>query len=247
MYEDRKNAVITGSARGIGRGIAELLAQKGLNVVISDVLFEEAEKTAQEIAGRYGVKTLAVKTDVTDPAAAQQLMDETRRKLGSVDFLVNNAGVTKDNLSIRMSEKEWDLVLDVNLKGSFLCAQAATKEMMKQRFGRVVNIASIAGILGSAGQANYASSKAGLIGLTKVLARELGSRNITVNAVAPGFISTEMTDKLPDKVKEEYLAQIPLKRAGTVLDIAEAVAFLLSPAASYITGTVINVSGGLLI
>ena len=247
MYEDRKNAVITGSARGIGRGIAELLAQKGLNVVISDVLFEEAEKTAQEIAGRYGVKTLAVKTDVTDPAAAQQLMDETRRKLGSVDFLVNNAGVTKDNLSIRMSEKEWDLVLDVNLKGSFLCAQAATKEMMKQRFGRVVNIASIAGILGSAGQANYASSKAGLIGLTTVLARELGSRNITVNAVAPGFISTEMTDKLPDKVKEEYLAQIPLKRAGTVLDIAEAVAFLLSPAASYITGTVINVSGGLLI
>ena len=247
MYEDRKNAVITGSARGIGKSIAELLAQKGLNVVISDVLFEEAEKTAQEIASAYGVKTLAVKTDVTDPAAVQQLMDETKQKLGSIDFLINNAGITKDNLAIRMSEKEWDLVLDVNLKGSFLCAQAATKEMMKQRFGRVVNIASVAGILGSAGQANYASSKAGLIGLTKVLARELGSRNITVNAVAPGFISTEMTDKLADKVKEEYLAQIPLRRAGTVMDIAEAVAFLLSPAASYITGTVINVSGGLLI
>ncbi len=247
MYEDRKNAVITGSARGIGKSIAELLAQKGLNVVISDVLFEEAEKTAQEIASAYGVKTLAVKTDVTDPVAVQQLMDETKQKLGSIDFLINNAGITKDNLAIRMSEKEWDLVLDVNLKGSFLCAQAATKEMMKQRFGRVVNIASVAGILGSAGQANYASSKAGLIGLTKVLARELGSRNITVNAVAPGFISTEMTDKLADKVKEEYLAQIPLRRAGTVMDIAEAVAFLLSPAASYITGTVINVSGGLLI
>ncbi len=247
MYENHKNAIVTGSARGIGKGIAELLAQKGLNLVISDVLMEEAEKTAAEIAARYGVRTLAVKTDVTDPLAVQQLIDETKQKLGSVDFLVNNAGVTKDNLAIRMSEKEWDLVLDVNLKGSFLCAQAATKEMMKQRFGRVVNIASVAGILGSAGQANYASSKAGLIGLTKVLAREMGSRNITVNAVAPGFIATEMTEKLSDKIKEEYLAQIPLKRAGTVSDIAEAVAFLLSPAASYITGTVINVSGGLLI
>ncbi len=247
MYEDRKNAVVTGSARGIGKGIAELLARKGLNVVISDVLIEEAEHTAREIAAQYGVRTLAVKTDVTSPEAVQQLIDVTKKTFGSVDFLVNNAGITKDNLSMRMSEMEWDLVIDVNLKGSFLCAQAATKEMMKQRFGRVVNIASVAGILGSAGQANYASSKAGVIGLTKVLARELGSRNITVNAVAPGFISTEMTDKLPEKVKEEYLAQIPLKRAGTVQDIAEAVAFLLSPAASYITGTVINVSGGLLI
>ena len=158
---------------------------------------------------------------------------------------MNNAGITRDNLSMRMTEADWDIVLAVNLKGTFLCAQAASKIMMKQKFGRIVNIASVSGILGTAGQANYASSKAGVIALTKALSRELAARNITVNAVAPGFIITEMTDKLPDKVKEEYITQIPLGRAGTPLDVANVVDFLISPAASYVTGIVISVSGGM--
>jgi len=164
-----------------------------------------------------------------------------------VDFLVNNAGVTRDNLAVRMTEQEWDMVLSINLKGTFLCSQAASRVMMKNRFGRIVNIASVAGILGTPGQANYASSKAGVIALTKTFARELGKRNICVNAIAPGYIATEMTEKLSDKVKEDYISNIPLNRAGTPEDIAGVVGFLISPAASYITGTVINVSGGLVI
>lgn len=246
MYEDRKNAVVTGAARGIGKAIAMALAKSGLNVVVSDIMIDEAKKVAEELEG-LGVKALAVKTDVSRAEDAEELIKTTVEGLGSVDFLVNNAGVTRDNLSVRMSEQEWDMVLDINLKGTFLCSQAAAKEMMKQRFGRIVNIASVSGILGTPGQANYASSKAGIIALTKTFARELGKRNITANAIAPGFILTEMTEKLPDKVKEEYIANIPLKRGGTPGDIAEAVHFLISPSASYITGTVINVSGGLLI
>ena len=164
---------------------------------------------------------------------------------GRIDVLVNNAGITRDNLSMRMSESEWDMVLDINLKGTFLCAQAVSKVMMKQKYGRIVNIASVSGILGTAGQVNYASSKAGVIALTKALARELAARNINVNAIAPGFIITEMTDKLPDKEKEEYLSQIPLGRGGTPEDVADVVHFLVSPAASYVTGVVISVSGGM--
>jgi len=246
MYDTQKTAIITGAARGIGKSIAKKLATSGIQVVISDILDDAAQETALELQS-LGVKTLAVKSDVSKPDQVEELMKRTIEHFGAIDILVNNAGITRDNLSIRMSESEWDLVIDINLKGSFLCSQAAAKEMMKKRFGRIVNIASVAGILGSAGQANYASSKAGLIGLTKVMARELGSRNITVNAVAPGFIQTEMTDKLPDQVKEGYLSQIPLKRAGTPEDIADAVLFLVSPAAHYITGTVLNVSGGLVI
>ncbi len=247
MYEDYKNAVVTGAARGIGKAIAQKLAKEGLNVVVSDILFDDVKKVANELEEKFGVKSIAVKTDVSCAEDAKKLIKTTVDEWGSVDFLINNAGVTRDNLAVRMSEQEWEMVLNINLKGTFLCSQAASKEMMKKRFGRIVNLASVSGIMGIAGQANYASSKAGVIALTKSLARELGKRNICVNAIAPGFISTEMTEKLPDKAKESYIANIPLNRAGTPEDIAEVVSFLISPAASYITGTVINVSGGLLI
>ncbi|MEN8153915.1 MAG: 3-oxoacyl-[acyl-carrier-protein] reductase [Acidobacteriota bacterium] len=246
MYEEYKNSIVTGAARGIGKSIALSLAKAGLNVVVSDILIEEAEKVAEEIRG-LGVESIAVKSDVSKMESVKELIGKTVETFGSVDFLVNNAGITRDNLSIRMSEEEWDMVLNINLKGTFLCSQVAAKEMMKKRFGRIVNIASVSGILGTAGQSNYASSKAGVIALTKSFARELGGRNITTNAIAPGYIITEMTEKLPEKVKEAYISQIPLKRGGTPDDIAEVVKFLISPSAAYITGTVINVSGGLLI
>ncbi|MEJ2545354.1 MAG: 3-oxoacyl-[acyl-carrier-protein] reductase [Calditrichaceae bacterium] len=244
MDYEPKSAIVTGSAQGIGKAIAVKLAEKGLNIVISDILIDEAKKTAAEIE-KMGVKAMAVKTDVSNAESVKELIETTKAAFDSVDILVNNAGITRDNLSMRMSEADWDIVLDVNLKGSFLCAQAASKVMMKQKYGRIVNISSVSGILGTAGQANYASSKAGVIALTKALSRELAARNITVNAVAPGFILTEMTDKLPDKVKEEYITQIPLGRAGTPLDVANVVDFLISPAASYVTGIVISVSGGM--
>ncbi len=246
MYNEKKTAVITGAARGIGKAIAVRLAKSGLNIVISDILEEEGIKTAEEIKG-FGVETAFIKTDVSNVDSVNDMVKQTVEKFGSIDVLVNNAGITRDNLSIRMSEQEWDMVLNINLKGTFLCSQAAAKEMMKKRFGRIVNIASVSGILGTAGQANYASSKAGVIALTKAMARELGGRNITVNAIAPGYIITEMTEKLPEKVKDAYLTQIPLKRGGTPEDVANGVNFLISPDASYITGIVLNISGGLVI
>lgn len=241
---ESKVAIVTGSARGIGKAIAMKFAKDGYDVVISDILQDVAEQTAKEIE-ELGQKALVVVADVSKAEDAERLINETVNAFGRLDVLVNNAGITRDNLAIRMKENEWDMVLNINLKGTFLCSQAAAKFMMKKRTGRIVNIASVSGILGTAGQANYASSKAGVIALTKALARELGPRNITVNSVAPGYIITEMTEKLPDKVKEEYLSQIPLKRGGTPEDVANVVAFLASDAASYVTGTTLIVSGGL--
>jgi len=246
MSEDKRVAIVTGAARGIGKAIALKLAQSGVNVVVSDIMEDEAKETAKELEA-FGVQALAVKSDVSNAEDVASLIKITVDTFGSLDYLVNNAGITRDNLSMRMSEADWDLVLDINLKGTFLCAQAASKVMMKQKSGRIVNIASISGILGTAGQANYAASKAGVMALTKTLARELGARNITVNAIAPGFIITEMTDKLSEEVKAEYLKQIPLRRGGTPEDIANSVEFLISPSAAYITGTTINVSGGMVL
>lgn len=246
MSENKRVAIVTGAARGIGKAIALKLAQSGINVVVSDIMEDAAKETAKELEA-FGVQALAVKSDVANASDVTSLIKTTVDTFGSLDYLVNNAGITRDNLSMRMSEADWDLVLDINLKGTFLCSQAASKVMMKQRFGRIVNIASISGILGTAGQANYAASKAGVMALTKTLARELGARNITVNAIAPGFIITEMTDQLSEEVKAEYLKQIPLRRGGTPEDIANSVEFLISPSATYITGTTINVSGGMVL
>ncbi|MCK4760942.1 MAG: 3-oxoacyl-[acyl-carrier-protein] reductase [Candidatus Aminicenantes bacterium] len=246
MYEDHKNAIVTGAARGIGKAIAKKLASSGLNVVVTDVLYDELQVVAAELE-ETGVKALALKADISKKEDVDNLIKTTLEQFGTVDFLVNNAGITRDNLTVRMSEEQWDMVLNINLKGTFLCSQAVAKEMMKKRFGRIVNMASVSGILGTAGQVNYASSKAGVIALTKTFARELGKRNITVNAIAPGFIMTEMTEQLPEKVRAAYIENIPLNRPGSPEDIAAVVSFLISPSASYITGTVINVSGGLLI
>ncbi len=242
---ENKTALVTGSARGIGKAIAYRLGTEGAKVVISDVLFDLASATAEEFRSA-GFEALAVRADVTKSDDVALLVEETVTRFGALDIVVNNAGITRDTLLLRMSEADWDLVLNINLKGAFLMTQAAAKVMIKQRSGRIINISSVVGRMGNAGQANYASSKAGLLGLTKSAAKELASRGITVNAVAPGYIATEMTEKLSDAAKEAFLNNIPLKRPGTPDDIAGVVAFLASEDAAYLTGQVIGVDGGLL-
>jgi len=242
---ESKMAIITGGARGIGREIALLFAKYGANIAICDVNLDDAEKTAKDIQA-LGRESLAFKVDVTDSIQVQAMVDKILDKFNKVDILINNAGITKDNLFLRMSEDEWDKVIAVNLKGTFVCTKIVSKVMLKQRYGKIVNLASIIGIMGNAGQANYAASKAGIIGLTKSVAKELASRNICVNAIAPGFIKTDMTAKLPEDVQKKMLSVIPLARFGEAKDVADLAVFLSSESSSYITGQVIQVDGGML-
>ncbi len=239
-----KIAVITGASRGIGKSIALSLAAAGATIVAVDIDQAATDAVVAELKAS-GVKALAVVGNVTVAEDANRMIDEAVAAFGRVDILINNAGITRDGLLLRMKDEDWDAVLSVNLKGAFLCTRAASKVMAKQRYGRIVNIASVVGQMGNAGQANYCASKAGLIGLTKSNARELAKRNVTVNAVAPGFIATAMTDALSEKVRAELTAQIPLERLGTSEDIANAVTFLTAEASGYITGHVLSVNGGM--
>ena len=243
--EQNKVALITGAARGIGKAIAKKFAENGYNVVINYVSAKTDIKTLTKEFEDLGVKVLLVKADVSNKEEAEGLVNQTIEKFGKIDVLVNNAGITKDNLLMRMSEEDFEKVLDINLKGTFLITKFATKYMMKKRCGSIVNLASVVGVAGNAGQCNYSASKAGVIGFTKSIAKELASRNIRANAVAPGFIKTDMTDVLSDNVKENINSQIPLKRMGTAEEVAKLVYFLGTAESSYITGQVINVDGGM--
>jgi len=238
-------AVVTGGAQGIGQAITEKLAEQGADVVIATRQQDKASALAQEIADRLGRRTLAVKLDVTSVASVEAMVSQVIEVMGRLDILVNNAGIARDTLLMRMSEADWDEVLGVNLKGAFNCIKAAQRVMLKQRYGRIVNISSVVGLSGNVGQANYAASKAGLIGLTKVVARELATRNITCNVVAPGFIETAMTAKLSPEIVQQYLKNIPSGKMGTPRDVANAVAFLVSDDAAYVNGHVLVVDGGM--
>ena len=240
-----RTAIITGAARGIGKAIAETLAARGAKVAVVDLRMDLAEETANEIAANYSVETVALKADVSDQTSVKAMVKDAVAKFGQIDILVNNAGITRDGLIMRMKESDWDLVLDINLKGAFNCAQALARPMMKQRYGRIINISSVSGVTGQAGQTNYSSSKAGLIGLTKALAKEVGSRGITVNAVAPGFIETVLTEDLPEEIKEISMKLTPMGRFGMPQDIANAVAFLAAEESSFITGVTLQVDGGM--
>jgi 3-oxoacyl-[acyl-carrier protein] reductase len=237
-------AIVTGGGRGIGRAIAEGFAKRGINVALADINPDDAIETAATLR-TLGVKAMGIKLDVSKSDEVKKAFEDIRKEFSKIDILVNNAGVTKDGLMIRMKEEDWDMVMDINLKGVFLCSREAIKDMSQRRYGRIVNISSVAAFMGNPGQANYSASKAGIMGLTKTIAKEYASRGITVNAVAPGFITTVMTDVLPENVKEEIKKQIPLGKFGTVEDVANAVIFLASPESGYITGQVIHVNGGM--
>jgi 3-oxoacyl-[acyl-carrier protein] reductase len=240
-----KIALVTGGAQGIGKIVGEELARQGAHVILGDVNLEGAQASAAKIKDNGGSAS-AVELNVTDADGVQKTFDSISKEFKLVDILVNNAGITRDGLVMRMKEADWDQVLSINLKGSFLCTQQAVKQMMKQKSGSIVNIASIVGLMGNAGQANYSASKAGLIGLTKTTAREVASRGIRVNAIAPGFIDTAMTQVLDEKVRERLIEQIPLARLGLPEDIANCVSFLVSDRAGYVTGQVLSVNGGML-
>ena len=240
-----RSALVTGASRGIGRAIAVALAKVGADVAINYSGNEAAAKQTEDICAAYGVKTLVIKADVSDAESCKAMIDRVKESFGKIDILVNNAGITKDKLMIGMSEADFMDVINTNLKGSFLCMQMVSKLMIKQRYGRIINLSSVVGLHGNAGQVNYAASKAGVIGMTKSAAKELASRNITVNAVAPGMIETDMTAVIPEKAKEAMMASIPAGRAGKPEDIANVVAFLASEEASYMTGQVVSVDGGM--
>jgi len=246
MTLEGKVAIVTGGRRGIGRAIAELLAERGADIVLADRQEEEAYAAADEIAAATGRRIQACLVDVAQHDSAKSMVDCAVEDFGHVDILVNNAGVTRDTLIMRMSEDDWDTVMDVNLKGAWNCAKAVIRPMMKQRYGRIINISSVSGLAGQAGQTNYSASKAGLIGFTKALAREVAGRGITVNAVAPGFVPTALTNDLPEDLKNGMMELIPMKRWGTTEEIANAVGFFASDQASYITGQVLSVDGGMM-
>ncbi len=243
MVQDRV-ALVTGASRGIGRSIALALAARGAKIVAVDVDLQATEEFVAELKAA-GTEAVAIQGNVTVAADVEQMVKTAKETFDRIDILVNNAGITRDGLLVRMKEEDWDAVLDVNLKGAFLCTRAVARLMSKQRHGRIINIASVVGQMGNAGQANYCASKAGLMGLTRSNARELAKRNVTVNAVAPGFIATAMTDALPEDKRQELAAQIPLERLGTADDIANAVVFLAADQTGYITGQVIGVNGGM--
>lgn len=240
-----KVAIVTGASRGIGRGIVKELAERGCHIAFNyNKSAESAEELTKELESPER-QILAYRLDVANFAAVQEMVKDVKAKLGRIDFLVNNAGITRDKLLMRMKEEDWDSVINTNLKSAFNCCQAVTSTMIKQQYGRILNISSISGVVGMAGQANYSASKAGLIGLSKALAKELGSRNITVNVLAPGIIETDMTAVLPEDYRKKLLEQIPLQRFGKVSELAKTAAFLLSDDAQYITGQVIQIDGGL--
>lgn len=240
-----QTAIVTGGSRGIGRAICVALAKEGTNIVTCYARGSAAAEETVALCKEYGVQAVAIQADVAVKEEVDKLFEEALKITGTVEILVNNAGITRDGLLIRMSDDDFNQVIDTNLRGAFYCMRAASKLMMKKRYGRIVTISSIVGLIGNAGQVNYAASKAGVIGMTKSLAKELGSRNVTANAVAPGFITTDMTDALPETVKEQMAKEIPLARMGKPEDVADAVAFLVSDKASYITGQVLNVDGGM--
>ncbi len=245
MRLENRVAIVTGAGRGIGRAVAQTLAAEGAKVAVNYSRSAEAAEQVVAAIREAGGEALAVQADVADPDQVQALIDATRERFGRVDILVNNAGVTRDKLVLRMSVADWDAVLDTNLKGAFLCARAVAPLFVKQRSGVIVNVGSVIGRVGGAGQANYSASKAGMVGLTKALAKELGSRNIRVNAVAPGFIETDMTEALKPEQREATLKQVPLGRFGRPEDVARVVAFLCTEDAAYIQGEVISIDGGL--